>query len=172
MRSKGVFAVLLAILLVMGCKRSPEVPAKPSMGMTLASPAFADNGEIPAKYGCSGGGQAVSPPLTIGGVPASAKSLALMVDDPDAPGGTFTHWLVWNIAPATTTVAEGLTPAGASEGKNGYGKAGWGAPCPPSGEHHYVFTLYALDTAQVASSEEIPKHAVAQAKLVGRYARK
>jgi len=142
------------------------------MGMTLASPAFTDNGEIPAKYGCSGGGQAVSPPLTINSVPADAKSLALIVGDPDAPGGTFTHWIVWNIPPTTTSVAEGLAPAGASEGKNGYGKSGWGAPCPPSGEHHYVFTLYALDTAQIAGSDEIPKHAVAQAKLVGRYARK
>ena len=168
MRSK----VLLAVLLVFGCKRSLEISAKPTMGMTLASPAFSNNGEIPAKYGCSGGGQAVSPPLTISGVPAKAKSLALIVDDPDAPGGTFTHWLVWNIPPSTTSVAEGLTPAGASEGKNGYGKSGWGAPCPPSGEHHYVFTLYGLDTAQIAGSDEIAKHTVAQAKLVGRYARK
>jgi hypothetical protein len=171
MRSKVLFAVLPVILFAMACKRSGDVAAKPSMGMTLASPAFANNGEIPAKYGCSGGGRAVSPPLRISGAPASAKSLALMVDDPDAPGGTFTHWLVWNIAPTTTTVAEGLTPAGASEGKNGYGKAGWGAPCPPSGGHHYVFTLYALDAPQIASAEEIPKHAVAEAKLVGRYAR-
>jgi hypothetical protein len=172
MRSKVLLAVLLAVLGVFACKRSPDVPAKPSMGMTLASPAFTNNGEIPAKYGCSGGGQAVSPPLTINSAPAGAKSLALIVDDPDAPGGTFTHWIVWNIPPATTSVAEGLAPAGASEGKNGYGKSGWGAPCPPSGEHHYVFTLYALDTAQIAGSEEIHKHAVAQAKLVGRYARK
>ena len=168
MRCKVAFAVLLVI----ACKRSPDAPAKPSMGMSLASPAFTDNGEIPAKYGCSGGGQAVSPPLTIGGVPAAAKSLALIVDDPDAPGGTFTHWLVWNIAPSTTSIAEGLPPAGASEGKNGYGKTGWGSPCPPSGEHHYIFVLYALDAPQIAGADEIPKHAVAQAKLIGRYARK
>ena len=168
MRSKALFAVLLVI----ACKRSPDAPAKPSMGMTLASPAFANGGEIPAKYGCSGGGQAVSPPLTIGGVPAQAKSLALIVDDPDAPGGTFTHWLVWNIAPATASVAEGLPPAGASEGKNGYGKSGWGAPCPPSGEHHYVFVLYALDAPQIARADEIPKHTVAQAKLMGWYTKK
>lgn len=164
--------VVLAVLLVIACKRSPDAPAKPSMGMKLASPAFREHGEIPAKYGCSGGGQAVSPPLTISGVPADAKSLALIVDDPDAPGGTFTHWLVWNIAPGTTAIAEGLVPAGASEGKNGYGKNGWGPPCPPSGEHHYIFVLYALDTPQIAGSDEIPKHAVAQAKLIARYARK
>jgi len=168
MRSK----VLFAILLMIACKPSPDTPAKPSMGMALASPAFTENGEIPAKYGCSDGGQAVSPPLTISGVPPQAKSLALIVDDPDAPGGTFTHWVVWNIAPSTTSVAEGLTPAGASEGKNGYGKSGWGAPCPPSGEHHYIFVLYALDTPQIAGADEIPKHVVAQAKLIGRYARK
>jgi hypothetical protein len=168
MRSK----VLFAILLVVACKRSPETPAKPSMGMALASPVFTNNGEIPAKYGCSGGGQAVSPPLTISSVPATAKSLALIVDDPDAPGGTFTHWLVWNIAPSTTAIAEGLAPAGASEGKNGYGKSGWGAPCPPLGEHHYIFVLYALDAAQIAGADEIPKHTVAQAKLIGRYAKR
>ena len=142
------------------------------MGMTLSSPAFASNGEIPDKYGCSGGGQAVSPPLTISGAPPSAKSLALVVDDPDAPGGTFTHWVVWNIAPSTTSVAEGLTPAGASEGKNTYGQSGYGAPCPPRGEHHYVFTLYALDASQIATAEEIAKRAVAQTKLVGRYRRR
>jgi Raf kinase inhibitor-like YbhB/YbcL family protein len=164
--------VLLAVLLVIACKRSPDVSVKPSMGMTLASPVFANNGEIPEKYGCSGGGQAVSPPLTIGGVPPQAKSLALIVDDPDAPGGTFTHWLVWNIAPSTTSVAEGLPPAGASEGKNGYGKSGWGAPCPPSGEHHYIFVVYALDAPQIAGADEIPKHAIAQAKLIGRYAKR
>jgi Raf kinase inhibitor-like YbhB/YbcL family protein len=163
--------VLAALLLVFACKRSPEVPAKPSMGMTLSSPAFANNGEIPEKYGCSGGGQAVSPPLTISGAPPEAKSLALIVDDPDAPGGTFTHWVVWNIAPSTTSVAEGLTPAGASEGKNTSGQNGYAAPCPPSGEHHYVFNLYALDAPQIATADEIPKHAVAQAKLVGRYRR-
>jgi Raf kinase inhibitor-like YbhB/YbcL family protein len=172
MRLKALLAVLFVIPLVTACKRSPDVAAKPTMGMTIASPAFASEGEIPAKYGCSGGGQAVSPPLTIGGVPKEAKSLALVVDDPDAPGGTFTHWMVWNIAPSTTAIAEGLPPAGASEGKNGYGKAGWGAPCPPSGEHHYIFVLYALDTAQIASSDEIPKHSLAQAKLIGRYAKK
>lgn len=142
------------------------------MGMALASPEFVNDGEIPAKYGCSGGGQAVSPPLTIRNVPAEAKSLALMVDDPDAPGGTFTHWLVWNIAPSTTAVAEGLPPAGASVGMNGYGKSGWGAPCPPSGEHHYIFVLYALDAPQIARADEIPKHTIAQAKLIGRYAKK
>lgn len=161
--------VLLSLLLVLACKRSPEVAAKPSMGMTLSSPAFADNGPIPAKYGCGAAGPSVSPPLTIAGVPQDAKSLALVVDDPDAPAGTFTHWVVWNIAPSTTSVAEGLTPAGASEGKNSFGKSGYGAPCPPAGEHHYVFTLYALDAAQIASADDIPNHATAQAKLVGRY---
>src|SRR6476646_8626027 len=102
--------LLLLLLLVVACKRSPEVPAKPSMGMALSSPAFADNGAMPAKYGCGAAGPAVSPPLTIANVPQDAKSLALTVDDPDAPGGTFTHWVVWNIAPSTTSVAEGLPP--------------------------------------------------------------
>src|SRR5438874_13828697 len=146
--------ILLALLLVFACKRSPGVPAKPSFGMTLSSPAFANNGEMPKKYGCSAsGGAAVSPPLTIAVVPQEAKSLALIVDDPDAPGGTFTHWVVWNIAPTTTSIAEGLPPAGASEGRSSSGKNGYAAPCPPSGEHHYVFTLYALDAAQVPTAD-------------------
>jgi len=111
--------------------------------MKISSPAFNDNGTIPAKYGCSGAG--TSPPLAFSGVPSSAKSLTLHVDDPDAPGGSFTHWDVTDIPQATTSVAEGQPPAGGTEGQNGFGSKGWGGPCPPSGTHHYVFTLTALD---------------------------
>ena len=128
--------------------------------MKITSPAFSDNGAIPAKYGCKGAD--TSPPLAFSGIPADAKSLTLIVDDPDAPGGTFRHWSVTNIPPGTTSVAEGQPPAGGSEGQNGFGKKGWGGPCPPSGTHHYVFTLSALDGGGKT---------IAQARLTGTYSK-
>src|SRR6185312_6897701 len=96
---------------------------------------------IPAKYTCDGAG--ISPPLAFGGIPPNAKTLALVVIDPDAPSGPFRHWIVLNIPPSTTRVAEGAAPAGGMEAENGFGQRGWGGPCPPNGEHHYVFNLYA-----------------------------
>lgn len=125
---------------------------------------------MPKQYGCSGGSN--TPPLTIANVPANAKSLALIVDDPEAPGGHFTHWVVWNIPPASKTV-QGV------EGQNSYGKSGWGPPCPPEGMHHYVFNLYALDTLVDVPPDKgrddldkaMAGHVVAQTELTGRYKR-
>ncbi len=131
--------------------------------MNLSSSAFANNGAIPAKYTCDGAN--VSPPLAISGVPADAKSLALTVEDPDAPGGTFTHWLVWKIAPSTTTITEGQHPG--TEEPNGFGKQGYGGPCPPNGLHHYVFTLYALGDEAPPSKGKV----IAQTQLIGTYKR-
>ena len=147
-------ARLLLLTLLMACSH-PQ-----SNAMKITSPAFSDNGTIPAKYGCKGTG--VSPPLVFSGVPANAKSLTLHVDDPDAPGGSFTHWDVTNIPPTTKDVTEGQSPAGGTEGTNGFGKKGWGGPCPPSGTHHYVFTLTALDGSG---------NAIGAAKLTGTYAK-
>jgi len=138
--------------------------------MALSSSAFADNGEIPKQFGCAGGSS--KPPISIANVPPSAKSLALIVDDPDAPGGHFTHWVVWNIPPASRT-GQGV------EGRNSYGKNGWGPPCPPSGQHHYVFDLYALDTMldlpPDKGRDDLEKamggHVIAQTELTGRYKR-
>src|SRR5436190_17916816 len=156
--------IALALILALACSRAPEQRAAASAApMTLSSPAFANNGAIPAKYTCDGAN--VSPPLTIAGVPTDAKSLALTVDDPDAPGGSFTHWLVWKIPPSTTAIAEGQHLG--TEEQNGFGKPGYGGPCPPSGLHHYVFTLYALaDEAPPAKGK-----AVAQTQLIGTYNR-
>ena len=152
--------IALALILALACARTEHRAAAP---MTLSSPAFANNGAIPAKYSCDGAN--VSPPLTIAGVPADAKSLALTVDDPDAPGGSFTHWLVWKIPPSTTTIAEGQHLG--TEEQNGFGKPGYGGPCPPNGQHHYVFTLYALaDEAPPAKGK-----VVAQTQLIGTYRR-
>src|SRR5439155_14213154 len=126
--------------------------------------AFADGQSILARYTCDG--QDSPPRLTFRGVPAKAKSLALTMTDPDAPSGTFTHWLVWNIPPNSTSVAGML-------GTNDFGNDGYGGPCPPKGEHRYLFTLYALDaelqltsTAKRAEVESAMKgHVVAEAKL-------
>jgi len=142
--------------------------------MKISSPAFSDGGLIPAKYTCDG--RNVSPPLTFAGVPDTAKSLALIVDDPDAPGGTFDHWIVWNIPPTTTTISDGQVTEGTSAA-NGFGKSGYGGPCPPSGEHRYYFKLYALDTAlqfpRSISKADLEKamkgHTIAQAQMMGRY---
>jgi len=109
---------------------------------TLSSPAFRDGSLIPTNYTCKGTG--ISPPLTIQNIPNEANNLALIVHDPDAPQGDFLHWSMWNIGPNTTGIDEDMPPVDAVEGKNGFGLVGYGAPCPPSGHHHYVFDLYAL----------------------------
>jgi Raf kinase inhibitor-like YbhB/YbcL family protein len=99
---------------------------------------------IPAKFTCEGGD--INPELQVQNVPEDAKSLALILHDPDAPReGGFTHWVVWNIKPATTLIKEESIPPGSVEGSSGTGKPGYLGPCPPSGAHHYEFSLYALD---------------------------
>ncbi|MCX6742901.1 MAG: YbhB/YbcL family Raf kinase inhibitor-like protein [Candidatus Parcubacteria bacterium] len=112
--------------------------------MKFTSSTFTNNSNLPSQFTCDG--QKINPPLEISNVPAAAKSLALIVDDPDAPSGTFVHWLVWNINPQTKSIAANTIPAGAKQGTTSAGKTGYVPPCPPSGSHHYVFKLYALDT--------------------------
>lgn len=160
-------------------------PAKPetiipitSLSMKLTSAAFPGNGEIPSKYTCDG--QDISPPLNIEGVPAGAKSLVLIVDDPDAPVGDWVHWLVWNIKPDTKEIPENAIPDGSVQGTTDFGKPGWGGPCPPFGIHHYQFKLYALDaelslppSAKKADLEKaVSPHTIDSAMLVGLYQRK
>ena len=114
-------------------------------GLILTSSAFGEKGDIPLQYTCKG--QNTSPPLTISGVPASAKSLALIVHDPDAVGSDFTHWVLYDIAVSTTMIAANSLPAGALQGPNGAGRTGYMGPCPPAGTgiHRYMFELFALD---------------------------
>src|SRR5690348_1063049 len=111
------------------------------MSLQLTSAAFTNNGVIPVRYTCNG--QNLSPPLTIADVPNGAKSLALILHDPDAPRGNFTHWLLWNVGPQLSSLAEGTVPAGARQGMADFGKVAYGGPCPPSGTHRYMFDLYA-----------------------------
>jgi Raf kinase inhibitor-like YbhB/YbcL family protein len=113
------------------------------------------------------------------GVPSQAKSLVLIADDPDAPSGVFTHWLIWNISPQTNAIAEASSPKGV-HGTNDFGKTGYGAPCPPSGVHRYYFKVFALDRELDLSSNAkrrqvdaaMKGHVLAQGELMGRYARK
>jgi len=111
--------------------------------MKLSSPAFADGQPMPDTHAYRKANR--SPELVIEQVPASARSLALIVDDPDAPVGTWNHWLLWNIDPTTARIAEGETPRGAAVGKNDFGNTRYDGPAPPSGTHRYFFKLYALD---------------------------
>ncbi len=110
---------------------------------TLSSPAFDNKAPLPLKY--SGKGRDLSPPLAWQNPPSGTKSYALICDDPDAPSGIWTHWVLYNIPSSVKNIAEGKTPKGAILGKNSWGKTSYNGPNPPSGTHHYIFTLYALD---------------------------
>jgi Raf kinase inhibitor-like YbhB/YbcL family protein len=146
--------------------------------ISISSPAFQAGGDIPAKFTCNGTN--ISPELQISGVPNEAKSLALIVDDPDAPRGLFTHWIVGNIDPKTTRVGENSAPAGAVQGTSDFGKRNYGGPCPPSGTHRYFFKIFALDTklelkasARRAELDAAMRgHVLAQGELMARYSHK
>ena len=155
---------------------APAPPVSEVMPMKLDSPVFEANGRIPTKFTCVG--KDVSPPLRITDAPPSAKSLALIMDDPDAPAGTWVHWVEWNIPPGPTTIAEAAGRLGV-QGTNSWGKRGYGGPCPPSGAHRYFFKVYALD-AMLTLPEGTQKsgllaamegHILAQAELVGLYSK-
>jgi len=112
-------------------------------GLKISSPVFENNGYISVRYTCDG--RDINPPLLIENVPANSKSLALIVDDPDAPIGTWVHWVLWNINPRTKEIKEDSIPEGAKQGLNDFRRHNYGGPCPPSGTHRYFFKLYALD---------------------------
>lgn len=148
--------------------------------MNILSSAFRDHEAIPRKYTCEG--EDMSPPLRIERTPGGTKALALIVDDPDAPGGTFDHWLLWNLDPMTLELPEGATAddlGGAVEGKNSFGGIGYRGPCPPSGTHRYRFQAYALkqklSLPEGATREELEAgmegQIVERAGLVGTYSR-
>ena len=144
----------------------------------LTSSAFSPGAELPTRYTCDG--EDVSPPLAWSEPPSGTRSFALILDDPDAPRGTFTHWLAWGLRPETRQLDEGETPA--AEGQNDFGKTGYRGPCPPPGHgpHRYVFRLYALDsTLELAPGARrddlerlIAEHRLAAAELTGTYERR
>jgi len=190
------FAAFL-VLTNLGCAgRDPLPPEDPNMlTIQLRSPAFADGGMIPKTFTCDGPNH--SPPLEWSGVPDQARSLALICDDPDAPRGTWSHWVAFNLptqlkalkeaVPTVETLPdtfmEGTPPAGgdleARQGKNDFGTIGYGGPCPPSGTHRYFFRLYALNSrlelGSAATRADVLKaiegHVLAEGKLMGKYQR-
>jgi Raf kinase inhibitor-like YbhB/YbcL family protein len=141
----------------------------------ITSAAFKAGGTIPSRYSCDG--ENVSPPLSFAGAPADTRSLALVVDDPDAPVGTFTHWLAWGIDPGADGLDEGQ--AAPREGRNGFGTTGYAGPCPPRGRHRYFFRLHALDAEldlQPGADRDrleraLDGHVLETAELMGGYER-
>ena len=161
-----------------------ELKGGSPMSFALKTTAFSGGGEIPSRYTCAGVN--LSPALTWSGAPAEAQALALIVDDPDAPMGTWTHWLIWNIPAQATSLPEGVPAVevldnGARQGKNDFGNIGYGGPAPPKGKaHRYFFKLYALDAVldlkpgltKKDLESAMEKHILARAELMGTYQRK
>ncbi|HEX2411417.1 MAG TPA: YbhB/YbcL family Raf kinase inhibitor-like protein [Solirubrobacteraceae bacterium] len=177
---RSPLAAVLAALALAGCGGDAVEGPPPSApdSMHLTSPAFAAGAAIPKRFTCDG--EDFSPPLRWTGVPAGARSLALLMEDPEADG-TFMHWTVFAIAPDATNLHEGEVPQGAREGENSFGDTRYGGPCPPEGDpsHRYVFSLYALrqapDLEPGASPDDvraaIAGAAIARGQLTGRYGR-
>ena len=181
LRSMNPLIGLLALLLPALALHAAAAQGAP-MPLSLSSAAFAHQSEIPIRYTCEAQSKPeLSVPLHWSGVPAGAKSLALIVDDPDAPGGTWTHWVLYDLPPAVTDLAEGMTsralPLGTREGVNSWSRIGYGGPCPPAGRHRYVFKLYALDVVlpdlRRPTAEQLEQamegHIRAHAELIGTY---
>lgn len=156
------------------------------MPLNITSPSFAHNGAIPARHACDG--RDISPALAWTGVPAGTQSLALIVDDPDAPDPdapkmTWVHWMLYNIPPGASGLTEGISdhdlPDGTMQGVNDWHRSGYGGPCPPIGRHRYFFKLYALDAvlpdlkhpAKAALEKAMRGHVIGQAELIGLYQR-
>ena len=175
-----LFYTLILILIISCTQQNIEQTGTQQTGeaaMKLTSSAFTHNGNIPSEFTCDGSN--INPPLSITDVPANAKSLALIVDDPDAPVGVWDHWIVFNINPSLNEIKQNTQPQG-SPGKNSGGRNSYQGPCPPSGTHRYFFKLYALDATlnipegstkkQVESAMQ--NHILAKSELIGLYKRK
>jgi hypothetical protein len=179
-------ATILGQCLALGLTLLPAIGGT-KMALTLSSPSFVHGRDIPTKHTCEG--QDVSPPLSWSGVPEGTKSLALIVDDPDAPDPkaprmTWVHWVLYDIPPSVTELREGVQkdtlPPGTRQGLNDWKRPGWGGPCPPVGRHRYFHKLYALDTVigdlhaatKAALERAMEGHVLARAELVGTYQKK
>lgn len=183
MKRRIVNLILLGLLLILACVACQasfpggEGEGEGQMPMTISSTAFSEGDEIPRRHTCDG--EDLSPPLTWSGTPNGTQSLVMITDDPDAPSGTFVHWVLYNIPPDTSSLSEGVRGIG-TQGVNGFGKSGYGGPCPPKGPaHRYFFKIYALDTSlnlqSGAKKAEVEKdmqdHVLAQGQLMGTYKR-
>ena len=177
-----IFLIFIVIILVIALDFKSNNEEKVLRGnietitMKISS-VFANNARILENYTCDG--DDVSPPLEFNGAPENAKSLVLIMDDPDAPVGTWAHWIIFNISPKIKKIEENSVPKGAVQGKNSWGKNSYGGPCPPSGIHRYFFKLYALDSilnlGSNAKKEDVERamqgHILAKGELVGLYSR-
>jgi Raf kinase inhibitor-like YbhB/YbcL family protein len=180
---------IICLIVVVGCghDRGVEAPQVERPTIRLKSAAFDDQGQVPRNHTCDG--EDLSPPLAWAGVPEEARSLVLICEDPDAPMGTWSHWVLYDLPPTLRELRGGMPKeasvtvgAGgevARQGTNDFGKIGYGGPCPPGGTHHYVFQLYALDAQpQIVDGarradvlKAIQGHVLASGKLVGKYGR-
>jgi Raf kinase inhibitor-like YbhB/YbcL family protein len=171
-----IFFFLLTIM-IFSFSIASSKEGKTMGNLKITSSVFDNEGSIPSRYTCDGAN--INPPLKIENVPSAAKSLALIVDDPDAPSKTWVHWTAWNIDPKITEIKENSVPKGAVQGMNDFRKHNYGGPCPPSGTHRYYFKLYALDTmldlgnhAEKPDLEKAMKgHIIGQTELMGKYKR-
>jgi hypothetical protein len=188
--NRAAFISLLPLLLLTACAGQPKVslqnpsptPQTSNRGITLTSSAFKEGEQIPRQYTCDGVN--VSPPLEWTGVPKTAQTLAIIADDPDAPSGTFTHWVLYNLPSETMGMVENVPATedlkgGGHQGENDFKQMGYGGPCPPSGRHRYFFKLFALDYelplktgAKKADVEKAMEgHIIGQGQLMGTYHR-
>jgi Raf kinase inhibitor-like YbhB/YbcL family protein len=191
MRTRNLAITILLSLALPGCRTGPRpLPPQPQAQQSpdqkseikVTSVAFQQGQPIPRQYTCAGIN--ISPPLEWSGVPKTAKTIAIVADDPDAPGGDWVHWVLYNVPAENIGFVENVPvsetlKAGGFQGKNDFGKIGYGGPCPPSGTHRYFFKLYAVDAELPlkagATRAELEKalegHVVAQAQLMGTYSR-
>ena len=192
--AKALLSCVMTFMLVfiIGCSNSNKQTASDQSeskegnnmaSLQLTSTAFKEGELIPSQYTCDG--KDISPPIKWSGVPQNTKSLAIIGDDPDAPSGTWVHWVVYYISPTVSELPEGVptketTSDGIKQGTNDFKKIGYGGPCPPSGTHRYYFKLYALDTELQLSSKAkksdvenaMKGHILATGQLMGKYKRK
>ena len=189
MKKLAIFIVITFVVIVLsvvfGSKKVNNISQSPAevfggltgveISMKISSPAFVNAAKIPSKYTCDGAD--IIPPLEFSGVPSVAKSLAIIMDDPDSPSGDFLHWLIWNIPASAGGIKEGEAPVGTLEGKTGFGKIGYGGPCPGKGEHRYFFRLFALGemlnlpagSSRAGLESAMAGHVLEQAELYGVY---
>ncbi len=172
-------SVLFCLVFLSSLKSEGAEPAS----FSLTSTAFKNGEKIPRRYTCDG--EDMSPPLSWSGTPNGTKSYSIILEDPDAPGGTFTHWVLYDLPATVMGIPEGgwgngKSKEGSKQGINDFGRAGYGGPCPPGGMHRYIFTLYALDVSGLnlkgrATKEEVlnaaKDHVISETELVGTYSR-
>ena len=186
MKYGSILLALAFALLFSGCAQKPHeaVAGDSNVGamkntslFRITSPAYAEGQQYPEKYTCDG--QEINPPLEFAGVPDGTKTIALIFDDPDAPGGTYDHWIMWNIPPVSR-IEEDSVPPGARQGKNSEETNKYLSPCPPSGTHRYIYRAYALDIelnlSEKSGKPDLEKamkgHVLASATLTGLYGKK